>query len=577
MAQATSRRFPLVLIKPSHYDDDGYVIQWARSWIPSNSLACVYGLARDAAERRILGDDVGIDIQAYDETNRILPIARLVREMVEAGTGLVCLIGVQSNQFPRAVDIARPFREAGVAVAIGGFHVSGCLAMLPELPADIAAARDMGISLFAGEAEEGRLDRVIADAHAGTLEPIYNHMDDLPGLQGTVPPFLPAALTERYVESLGAFDAGRGCPFQCSFCTIINVQGRKSRWRDADDIEALVRAAVEQGVRHFFITDDNFARNRNWEAIFDRLIALREGEGLELRFIIQVDTLCHKIANFIEKAARAGCKQVFIGLENIDPDNLTHAKKRQNRLHEYRAMLQAWRAAGVITYAGYILGFPADTPAKIERDIETIKRELPIDLLEFFCLTPLPGSEDHKNLWTRGVAMDPDMNKYDLEHVCTGHALMTPEEWQGIYRKAWDVYYSPDHVETLLKRSIASGMKPVRLMMHVFQFHAFMKYENVHPLQGGYFRRKVRTQRRPGLPVENPLAFYPKRAWDIVSTYIPMGLYLWRLNRMRKRLQKDPANRAYSDAALAPVGADDAATYDFLKQQPGKPEVVAAE
>ena len=204
-----------MLIKPSHYDDDGYVIQWARSWIPSNSLACVYGLARDAAERRILGDDVGIDIQAYDETNRILPIARLVREMVEAGTGLVCLIGVQSNQFPRAVDIARPFPRGGRGRwRSAGFTSPACLAMLPELPADIAAARDMGISLFAGEAEEGRLDRVIADAHAGTLEPIYNHMDDLPGLQGTVPPFLPAALTERYVESLGAFDAGRGCPFQ---------------------------------------------------------------------------------------------------------------------------------------------------------------------------------------------------------------------------------------------------------------------------------------------------------------------------------------------------------------------------
>src|SRR6056297_260980 len=130
MTSPPARRFPLLLIKPSHYDDDGYVIQWARSWIPSNSLACVYGLARDAADRRIFGDDVEIDIQAFDETNRILPIRRLVREMQEAGTGLVCLIGVQSNQFPRAVDIARPFRDAGVAVAIGGFHVSGCLAML---------------------------------------------------------------------------------------------------------------------------------------------------------------------------------------------------------------------------------------------------------------------------------------------------------------------------------------------------------------------------------------------------------------------------------------------------------------
>ena len=112
--------------------------------------------------------------------------------------------------------------------------------------------------------------------------------------------------------------------------------------------------------------------------------------------MIQVDTLCHKIPNFIEKAQRAGVTRVFIGLENINPDNLLAAKKRQNKITEYRKMLLAWKAVGIWTYAGYILGFPGDTPESIRRDIEIIKRELPVDVLEFFFLTPLPGSEDHK-------------------------------------------------------------------------------------------------------------------------------------------------------------------------------------
>ena len=202
-----------------------------------------------------------------------------------------------------------------------------------------------------------------------------------------------------------------------------------------------MRANLTHGVNRFFITDDNFARNRNWEAIFDRLVELKERDGLDLNFIIQVDTLCHKIPNFIEKAARSGCRRVFIGLENINPDNLIAAQKRQNRITEYRTMLQAWRNAGVVTYAGYILGFPADTPESIERDIRIIQRELPIDILEFFILTPLPGSADHQKLWRDGVWMDPDMNKYDLEHVTTGHAQMTPEELDAIYKKAWDIYY----------------------------------------------------------------------------------------------------------------------------------------
>ena len=114
--------------------------------------------------------------------------------------------------------------------------------------------------------------------------------------------------------------------------------------------------------RKFFVTDDNFARNRNWEPILDRLIDLRENEGFKIRLLLQVDTLCHRIPGFIEKAARAGCNAVFIGLENINPESLLGTKKRQNKIWEYREMLQAWRKQKVMTWAGYILGFPTDTP-----------------------------------------------------------------------------------------------------------------------------------------------------------------------------------------------------------------------
>src|SRR5262249_50986131 len=125
------RRFQLVLIKPSHYDDDGYVIRWWRAMIPSNSLAAVYGIAADCAERQVLGPDVVIDIEVIDETNTRIDVPGLLaRFRSHSNFGLVALTGVQSNQYPRALDIARPFRDAGIQVAMGGFHVSGCLSML---------------------------------------------------------------------------------------------------------------------------------------------------------------------------------------------------------------------------------------------------------------------------------------------------------------------------------------------------------------------------------------------------------------------------------------------------------------
>jgi pyruvate-formate lyase-activating enzyme len=542
-------RFRIILIKPSHYDDDGYVIQWRRSSIPSNSLASVHGLLAQCAEDRALGPDTEIAIEAYDECNTIIDVKRAVRRIKAAGAGFVGLVGVQSNQFPRALDLARAFRHAEIPVVIGGFHVGGCISMLPELPADLKTALDLGITLYAGEAE-GRMDELLRDAAAGRLKPIYNFLHDLPDMGGATAPILPRHIVTRVAGHYTSFDAGRGCPFQCSFCTIINVQGRKSRFRTADDVEAIVRANVAQDVRHFFVTDDNFARNKNWEAILDRLAQLRERDGFKIRLILQVDTLCHKIDGFIEKAARAGCNLVFIGLENINPESLAGTKKRQNKIWEYREMLQAWRAQKVMTWAGYILGFPTDTPQSIARDIEIIKKELPIDILEFFFLTPLPGSEDHKVLHSRGVAMDPDMNKYDLEHACTAHPKMSKAEWEGVYQDAWERYYTDAHVETVLKRAVASGINPRKVSDALAMFSHATRIEGVHPLQLGILRRKLRTQRRSDLPRESPLIFYPRRAVEWPVTVARWLNLLRRYRAIEKRVATHPDALLYSDEAL---------------------------
>jgi len=555
------RRFQLLLIKPSHYDDDGYVIRWWRVSIPSNSLAAVYGIAADCAERQVLGEDVTIDIDVIDETNTYVDTAALLANLQRHDNfGMIALVGVQSNQYPRALDIARPFRAAGVLVAIGGFHVSGCLSMLDGKAIELDACRKMGISMFAGEAE-GQFDGVLRDAAKGQLAPIYDFMKDLPGMEGTPVPFLPKRFVERSLGLNTSFDAGRGCPYQCSFCTIINVQGRKSRFRNADDIEHLVRLNWAQGIHRFFITDDNFARNKEWEAIFDRLIELREEHGIPLGLMIQVDTLCHRIKNFVEKAKRAGVTRVFIGLENINPDNLKGAKKHQNKIIEYRKMLLAWKAQGIITLAGYILGFPADTPETIRRDIAILQEELPLDIIEFFCLTPLPGSEDHQTLWNKGIAMDPDLNIYDLENVCTAHPKMTKREWEDIYREAWSLYYTPKHMKTLLRRAAATGVPIGSLVKLLVIFGTSVRLEGVHPLQSGLLRLKHPSERRPGLPRENPFIFWPRFAWETLRKHVFFASAIIALLPSAFALSRNPAARNYLDQDLTPTSEEE---YDTL-------------
>ncbi|MCP4898348.1 MAG: radical SAM protein [bacterium] len=546
--------FHIILIKPSHYDDDGYVIQWRRSPFPSNSLAVLNGIALDCCERRVLGDDIDIRVTAIDETNTPVKVTKLARMIRRSGTpGLVGLVGVQTNQFPRALDLGRRFRHSQIPVCIGGFHVSGCLAMLPSPTPELEEARSLGISLFAGEVE-GRFDTVLKDALHHGLQPVYNHLDELPNLDGAPAPVLPRRLIRRTLGGQSSVDAGRGCPFDCTFCTIINVQGRKSRYRSAEDVERVVRTNLEHGINRFFITDDNFARNRNVGEILDRLVELRKQHVFRLS--IQVDSLAHKVPDFIAKAGRAGVRRVFIGLESINQKSLSSVGKRQNKISEYRRMLQAWRRIGVVTVAGHIIGFPHDTPESIVEEIETIKRELPVDLLHFLILTPMPGSEDHRRKFTEGELLEADLNSYDLVHVTTPHPTMSRNEWERAYRLAWETYYSDEHVETILRRAHAGSVSIGKLVSGATWLAGSTGIEGLDPLETGILRRRRRLDRRPHLPREGFLKFSVHHFGRLITgNWKAIRLHL-RYRRMRKTIVADPTSFHYRDQATEFVPTD---------------------
>jgi hypothetical protein len=432
-----------------------------------------------------------------------------------------------------------------------------------------------------GSDSANSLASIYAIVQVGFARRVLCEYTDLPGLQGAVAPYLPPERLQRYSPPIGSFDADRGCPIPCSFRTIINVQGRKSRYRSADDIEQLLRAHLAKGVTRFFITDDDFVRNRYWEEILDRAIALRESESesenIPFTFLIQVDALAYRLPNFIDKCKRAGCRWIFIGLETINAANLKHANKRQNKFGEYRTMLQAWSAAGIITFCGYILGFPEDTVGSIEHDIEIIQRELPVDVLEFFCLTPLPGSKDHQNLYRAGIAMDRDMNKYDLEHIRTEHSRMTRDEWQGVYDWAWLRYYSLEHVETLLRRAATDDMPVTRLMHSLPMFRAMLLIEGVHPLQGGYFRRKIYRTLRPGSPQGSTLLFYLLHFANSASKTVLILHLLWNMDRCRRRIVREHVVQPYTDVPIPKLEREADGQLEMMRERPALEVAHAAE
>jgi pyruvate-formate lyase-activating enzyme len=557
-------RFQIYLIKPTRYDDEGYPLQWWRSIIPSNSLACLSGIVEDALARGVLAG-VDVDVHTIDEIHSFVSAERIVRDIARhGGRAFIGLVGVQTNQYPRALDLARVFRAAGLSVCIGGFHVSGCISMLKTLTPELQEALDLGVSLFAGEAEDGRIDEVLTDAHAGTLKPIYNHLKVTPNLAGAPIPLMPPSQVGKNINRYGSLDLGRGCPFECSFCTIINVQGRKSRFRTEDDLEAIVRANAAIGVNRFMLTDDNFARNKHWEPLLDRLIALK-AQGLPVRLAIQVDTLAHRVDRFIDKCVEAGADQVFIGLENINADNLEFAKKRQNRVEEYRDMFLAWKQHPVVIICGYIVGFPNDSYDSIMHDIAIIKDELAIDCLYINYLTPLPGSEDHRRLHEAGTWMDEDLCRYDLSHRVTHHARMSDAEWERAYRDAYASFYTWEHMERILRRVVALRSNKRRTTVHrLIAYREAMRLEGVAKLEGGYIRIKRRRQRRSGLPIEHPLIFYPRYLAHVARVQFGLFSTYFRLHAILRQIMRDPARFDYRDNAIART--DDEAGMDLMTE-----------
>jgi len=546
----SNKRFHVILIKPSKYDEDGYVIRWARALLVSNSLAVLNALTEEAARSQVLGPDVDIITHLFDETNTRIPVKNIAKRVSgSTDRSIVCMVGVQSNQYPRAVDLCREFTACGLKTMIGGFHVSGSIEMLPEIPDEIQEAMDDGITIVSGEVERC-WSELLRDAYHGTLKPLYNFLNDKPALGDVPPPFTPEVKLRHYIPSRQtSFDAGRGCPFQCSFCTIINVQGRTMRGRTADDVEALIRRNYAQGIREYFIADDNFARHPGWESIIDRIIHLRKKEKLRISLMIQIDTVAHRIPHFTEKLAQAGCHRVFIGIESVNPANLKASAKYQNRISEYRTMLQAWRDQRVVTYAGYILGFPGDTYESIMRDVEYLKRELPLDLAEFFVMTPLPGSKDHQQNAIKGIPMDKDLNKYDTTQPCMDHPKMSREELQRAYRDAWRSYYSREHVETILKRRKDKRLHALVWLITWFRNSIFN--EDVHPLLGGLFRLKGRRQRSPRFPIESIPAYYSRRTKDIGLWSLRAVTLLLEMHYLYRKVRREEYKN-YMDIAIRP-------------------------
>ena len=540
------RTLHIILIKPSKYDDDGYVIRFWKGVLPSNTLSVLNGLTEDVKRRGLFGD-IEFAVDTFDETTEKVPVKKIVQWGRRPATKLiVCLVGVQTNQFPRALDLGKQFRAHGIDVIMGGFHTSGTVNMLGPQEPDIQELIREGIVVVSGEIE-GKWEGILADVVNGQAKPLYSFAQDLKSLvdieKAPHPVMSPKTMKHFARPTFGTVDTSRGCPFACTFCTIINVQGRTMRERSSEEIAELVRHNHrEHGVDFYFFTDDNFARKKLWRETFEVLIRIRQ-EGIPFSFAMQVD-LARKPKDFVRLAAEAGCSQVFIGMESVNPENLKAGGKPQNKTEEYASIIREWHEAGVYVHAGYIIGLPFDTKEQVPRDVQYLMDEIHVDMASFFMLTPLPGSHDHLEMKKRGEWMDPDFNKRDSFHATIDHPHMTAEEWTEAYENAWKAFFSKENLIKILSRWSHNPGVYWNLFVNLIWYKNAALIEKEHPMIAGFFRLKDRRSRRPGFSIDSLPVHLWKRTKEVTRLFVSWARFLkeleeiWLQTRPRSEAEK---------------------------------------
>jgi hypothetical protein len=311
------------------------------------------------------------------------------------------------------------------------------------------------------------------------------------------------------------------------------------RSRSAECIIEAVERNYEHGINFWFFTDDNFSRSPVWEEVLDGLIALRE-RGVDVRFMMQVDTGAYRIPRFTEKAEKAGCYMAFIGMETVNPDNLEAMGKVQNDASDYPQMVEAWHKAKVLVHVGYIIGLPHDTRESVRRDVDSLMNLVKIDEASFFMLTPLPGSRDHQEMVRDRVPIDADLNNFDSLHETFRHPRMAPGEWAAAHIEAWETFYDKENIINVMLRT---PRERYWQMLWTFMWYRYSTLKRSHPMFTGLIRLKDRKARRAIFPREHVLRYGWRRAKELTgeaSTIVRLFFEFQEVWMLTRKRDEDP-------------------------------------
>jgi radical SAM superfamily enzyme YgiQ (UPF0313 family) len=380
---------------------------------------------------------------------------------------VVCLSTITSTA-PRAYGLADFYREQGIPVILGGPHTT----FLPE----------EGLShadyVICGEGDEALPELLSVLQHGGDLGSIGNlaYRDGETVQQNPWRPFL------EDLDSLPIPDyrlihgwkmakapcisiaTSRGCPFNCRFCSVILMFGRKYRYNSVDRVMEEIRANVRPG-QHIFFCDDNFTANRDRIKEFcERVLT----ENLKIEWSAQVRVEAARDPELMDLMVRAGCIIVYVGLESINPATLKAYNKSQS-VDNIRECVVNFHRYGIKVHGMFVFGSEEDD-YKTVRDTVRFSRKIDLDSLQYLILTPVPGTQVFKELEAQDRIICRDWRKYDGHFAVFQPRQFTPYELQYETIRATKKFYSwPSVLKRVMVRDWLTAKFKAYGRIHLWQ------------------------------------------------------------------------------------------------------------
>jgi radical SAM superfamily enzyme YgiQ (UPF0313 family) len=335
----------------------------------------------------------------------------------------VVAFSVLTHHAPYIYSIAQKYRESGKKVILGGIHPS----VLPE------EALKYADTIVIGEAEL-LWEKILDDIKNEKLQKIYKSENYIS--MDLIPKSRVDLMDKSRYNNRAVIHSSRGCPFDCSFCSVTQFFGNTYRFRPIPDVIEEIRNFIESGLasgKNIIFNDDNIACNKKYSK--ELFLELKK---LNITWSSQANLFIADDPEFLKLAAESGCISLFIGIETLNSENLQDINKSMNHINKYEDAIKKIHDAGIIVIGSFILGLDHDDESIFEKTMSFIDRTN-IEIPSFSVLTPFPGTLTYRELNDQNRIIENDWSKYDLGNVVFIPKLISPEKLQQKLLEAYNL------------------------------------------------------------------------------------------------------------------------------------------